>query len=97
MNKIIEYIETPKIFLKKVFKLLEKQGYLYIEAPSISALKSKLGHNSEEFFIEHFRVFSKKSLEFLIKRIKLKIIYIKDIKKNSGKYTLIAIAKKNEN
>jgi 2-polyprenyl-3-methyl-5-hydroxy-6-metoxy-1,4-benzoquinol methylase len=97
MNKIIEHIEVPKIFLKKVVKLLERQGYLYIEVPSISALKSKLGHNSEEFFIEHFHVFSKKSLEFLITSIKLKIIYIKDIKENSGKYTLIALAKKNEN
>ena len=94
MNKIIEHIEKPKFFLNKFLSLMKKSGYLYIEVPSINALKSKLGKKREEFFIEHFHVFSKKSLEILLKSIDLKIIYIKNIKENSGKYTLIALAKK---
>ena len=94
MNKIIEHIEKPKFFLNKFYNLLKTPGYLYIEVPSINALKSKLGHKSEEFFIEHFHIFSKKSLEILLRSIDLKIVYIKDIKENSGKYTLIALAKK---
>ena len=94
MNKIIEHIEKPKNFLKDFFNLLKRSGYLYIEVPSISALKSKLGKKSEEFFIEHFHVFSKKSLKILLESIDLKIIYIKNIKENSGKYTIIALAKK---
>ena len=94
MNKIIEHIENPKLFLSKFLNLLKKPGYLYIEVPSISALKSKLGKSSEEFFIEHFHIFSKKSLKNLLKLINLKIIYVKDIKENSGKYTLLALAKK---
>ncbi len=94
MNKIIEHIENPKLFLDKFLNLLKKQGYLYIEVPSISALKSKLGKKREEFFIEHFHIFSKKSLENLLKSIYLKIIYVKDVKENSSKYTLVALAKK---
>lgn len=97
MNKIIEHIEKPKIFLQKFYKLLKNMGYLYIEVPSISALKSKLGDRSEEFFIEHFHVFSKKSLEFLLKSINYEIVYIKNIKEKSGKYSLVALAKRNEN
>lgn len=94
MNKIIEHIENPKSFLLKFYNLLRNPGYLYIEVPSIKALKSKIGKKSEEFFIEHFHVFSKKSLKILLRDINLKIVYIKDIKENSGKYTLIALAKK---
>ena len=94
MNKIIEHIEKPKFFLNKFLSLIKNSGYLYIEVPSINALKCKLGKKREEFFIEHFHVFSKKSLEILLKSIDLKIIYIKNIKENSGKYTLIALAKK---
>jgi len=94
MNKIIEHIEKPKYLLKKFIKLLKNHGYLYIEVPSINALKSKSGHNSEEFFIEHFHVFSKKSLEILLMSINLQVVYIKNIKEKSGKYTLIALAKK---
>ena len=94
MNKIIEHIENPKLFIYKFLTLLKKKGYLYIEVPSINALKSKLGKKSEEFFIEHFHVFSKKSLEIFLKNINLKIVYIKNIRENSGKYTVIALAKK---
>tara|TARA_B100000886_G_C20400576_1_gene482403 strand:+ start:757 stop:1575 length:819 start_codon:yes stop_codon:yes gene_type:complete len=94
MNKIIEHIENPKLFLSKFLNILKKPGYLYIEVPSTSALKSKLGKRSEEFFIEHFHIFSKKSLKNLLNFINLKIIYVKDIKENSGKYTLLALAKK---
>ena len=48
----------------------------------------------EEFFIEHFHVFSKKSVILFLKKNKLKIIYVKDLIEKSGKYTLIAVAKK---
>ena len=66
---------------------------LYIEVPSTKALNDKLGVLREEFFIEHFHVFSKKSLANLIKNLKLKVIYIKNIVEKSNKYTLIALAK----
>ena len=92
-NKIIEHIQKPDIFVKKFLKFIKVNGLLYIEVPSTKALNDKLGVLREEFFIEHFHVFSKKSLANLIKNLKLKVIYIKNIVEKSNKYTLIALAK----
>lgn len=94
MNKVLEHIQKPNIFIDKFLKLLKNNGILYLEVPSIKALKDKLGSKREEFFIEHFHVFSKKSVILFLKKKKLKIIYIKDLIEKSGKYTLIAVAKK---
>lgn len=96
-NKVIEHIQKPDIFVRKFLNLLKFKGYLYIEVPSIKALNNKLGTMREEFFIEHFHVFSKKSTIMFLKNLKLEIIYVKDIVEKSGKYTLVALAKKYEN
>ena len=93
-NKIIEHIQKPETFVKKILRLIKIKGLLYIEVPSTNALNDKLGVLREEFFIEHFHIFSKKSLIFFLKKLKLKIIYVKNIVEKSNKYTLIALAQK---
>ena len=97
-NKIIEHVQKPDILVKKFLKLVKNGGLLYIEVPSTKALNDKVGIYREEFFIEHFHVFSRESLISFLKKVKLNIIFIRDIIEKSNKYTLIALAqKKNEN
>ena len=93
-NKIIEHIQKPEIFVKDFLLLTKINGLIYIEVPSIKALSDKIGILREEFFIEHFHVFSRESLSFFLKRLKLKILFINDIVEKSNKYTLIALAQK---
>ena len=92
INKVLEHIENPKIIMRKIKKILKNNGILYIEVPDAKA--SIEGKYREEFFIEHLHVFSMKSLRNTLKKIKFKIIKIKSIKENSGKYTLYAFCKK---
>ena len=44
--------------------------------------------NREEFHIDHLHVFSKKSLSFLIKKVKLKTKILKSIEEPSGKFSI---------
>ena len=89
LNKVIEHIESPLLFLKKAKKLITKNGVIYVEVPDgISA--SKLGKDREEFMIEHLHVFSKKSLSNLINKAGLKVKLIANILEPSGKFTIYA-------
>ena len=90
--QVLEHVENPKIIMRKIKKILKNNGILYIEVPDAKA--SIEGKYREEFFIEHLHVFSMKSLRNTLKKIKFKIIKIKSIKENSGKYTLYAFCKK---
>jgi len=94
LNKVLEHIPEPIKMLNKAKNFLKNNGFVYIEVPSVKA--SIKGPQREEFFIEHLHVFSKKSLLNLIKKSKLfckKIIFLIE---PSGKYTIRAIATKNE-
>lgn len=94
LNKVIEHIENPKKFVQTYIKKLRKGGYLYIEVPDVDARYDKTGYNREEFFIEHHHVFSKNSLELMLKKLKLKIIKLEKHIEPSSKYTISCIAKK---
>ena len=92
LNKVIEHVPNPEKMLNKVTKILSKDGLVYIEVPDIRA--SKQGKNREEFHIDHLHVFSKKSLSFLIKKVKLKTKILKSIEEPSGKFSIFGIFKK---
>ena len=92
LNKVIEHIANPKLMLSKVKKILNKNGHLYIEVPDIAA--AKLGKNREEFHLDHLHVFSKSSLLYLSRQLKLKKLNIKSIKEPSGKFTIFGFFKK---
>ena len=86
LNKVLEHIEKPNFFLKKYFKLLNKNGYFYIEVPdNMAKIESYL---REEFYIEHHHVFSISSLENLICRVGGTVLRIERIRDPSGKFTL---------
>jgi len=94
LNKVIEHVTNPTLFLKNYLKYLKKDGFIYIEVPDIDAKEDPLGYEREEFFIEHHHVFSKLSLILMLSKLKLNILQIKKIREPSSKYTLFCFAQK---
>ena len=94
MNKVIEHVDNPALFLKNYMKNLKLNGYIYIEVPDIDAKNDKLSYDREEFFIEHHHVFSKTSLILMLSKLNLKILKIEQIREPSSKYTIFCFAKK---
>ena len=94
LNKVIEHLKDPEFILKDIQKILKKEGFIYIEVPdAVSAKKSKNGKNSEEFYLDHFHIFSIYSLRNVLMKCGYEIIDIKKIKEPSGKHTIYAFAK----
>ena len=89
-NKILEHL--PIQYIIKILKNIKSKRILYLELPSVKA--KKLGLKRQEFFLEHFNIFSKKSLILLAKTLNYKIIKISDIKEVNNKYTLRAVIEK---
>ena len=95
LNKVLEHVKNPINLLSDSLKKLKLGKFCYIELPDgKSAHRSGGLINQEEFFIEHFYAFTKKSLEYLLNLSKLDIIEINSIKEPSGKFTVYALAKK---
>ena len=96
LNKVIEHVKNPILFLKKINKMLKKNGYIYIEVPDgESASQHKDAKNRQEFYVDHLHVFSLKSLANCTKFANFKLLKIDKICEQSGKLTLYAFAKKN--
>ncbi|MDA7604043.1 class I SAM-dependent methyltransferase [Candidatus Pelagibacter sp.] len=94
LNKVLEHIDNPSLFLKKYLNNLKNNGYIYIEVPDLDAKEDKIGYNREEFSIEHHHVFSKISLILMLTKLNLKILKIEKIREPSTKYTLFCFAQK---
>ena len=95
LNKVIEHVKDPILFLKKINKMLKKNGYIYIEVPDAdSASQTKNGKHREEFYVDHLHVFSLKSLAKCTKYANFKLLKINKIFEPSGKFTIYAFAKK---
>lgn len=90
-NKILEHFPIENII--KILKKINNQK-IYLELPSVKAKKH--GLTRQEFFFEHYNIFSKTSISLLLKKLNFKILYLKDIKEVNNKYTLRIIAKKIE-
>ena len=90
-NKVLEHFELTKIIeiLSNYKKLLKKNGQIYIEVPDSLAAKDNI--NRQEFFFEHYNIFSKKSLTILLMKIDFKIEYLKSVYEINDKFTLRAI------
>ena len=92
INKVLEHISNPNYLLKKIYKILKKGSYLYIEVPSNLAVKK--GKETQELFIEHHHIFSKQSLKNLLERNRFKIVKISNVIDPSNKYTIFAFVQK---
>jgi len=90
-NKILEHVKDPISLLIKARNYLDKNGFVYIELPDgESALKNDEIVKREEFYIEHYTIFSHDSLKFLIKESGFRCDESAGIHEPSDKYTLYA-------
>ena len=89
LNKVLEHVEEPLKMLQKCFLDLAPGGFLYIELPDgESAACDKEEFEREEFFIEHYHIFSMASMELLSRRAGLQSKELERIREPSSKYTL---------
>ena len=96
-NKVIEHVRNPVSFVKASKKLLPPRGIVYIEVPDGEMALKNNGTESEEFFIEHFDIYSKKSLECLFNMAGFEILLLQNVTEPSGKFTIRGFAKMPEN
>jgi SAM-dependent methyltransferase len=89
LNKVLEHIENPTEMLKKCTSNLAPNGFVYIELPDgESAASDQEGFQREEFFIEHFHVFSMASMALLNRGTGLQFQKLERLRESSSKYTL---------
>ena len=91
-NKVLEHIRNPTEMLLQSTLHLKPGGLIYIELPDGETALEKSGPDREEFFVEHFDAYSRKSLKFLLNSVKFKILKIDQVCEPSGKFTLRAFA-----
>lgn len=95
LNKVLEHVEQPWKLLHESRRFLDSNGFIYIELPDICAADA--GKDREEFFIEHWHVFSPASLDILSKSSGFSLQTLGRLIEPSGKYTLFAcMAKKDD-
>lgn len=94
-NKVLEHLSNKILFkvIKKFEKLLSKRGILYLELPDGPSAK-KASLMRQEFFFEHFNIFSKKSIEILLKKSNFKPLKIQKVYEVNKKFTLRIFAEK---
>ena len=74
---IIEHVENPSRFLRKLNKLNENGGYLVIRTPNLGSLEAKVfGDQFHSFKLEHLNYFSVESLSLLLMEHGFEIILV---------------------
>ena len=91
-NKVLEHTQNPKEMLLQSTLHLKSGGLLYIELPDGETALKESGPDREEFFVEHFDAYSRKSLELLMNSVRFKILTVDQVYEPSGKFTLRAFA-----
>jgi len=91
LNKVIEHVPNPLDMLIKARESLNPNGFIYIEVPD-GEVAVKYGPGREEFFIDHFHIFSLSSLNNLILQAGLIPLQIERLQEPSTKYTLRAFS-----
>lgn len=89
-NKVLEHVEDPVTMLSRAVRFLAPAGQVYVELPDVAAAAD--GPGREEFFIEHFHIFSPKSVEILAARAGFRVRAAGRLREPSGKYTVYAFA-----
>ncbi len=88
-NKVLEHVREPATLLARSGQHLAPGGFVYVELPDGEAAFAD-SPAREEFFIDHFHVFSLTSLAQLASRAGLQVRAIERLREPSGKYTLRA-------
>ena len=95
LNKVLEHFIDPIAVLKKCYSELKSGGLVYIELPDgESASKDLKGFNRQEFFVDHYHVFSMSSIEILARKCGFLPLCLERLREPSRKYTLRAFLTK---
>jgi len=75
---LIEHLNDPILFLKKIRELLAQDGYVLITTPNSSGLFAKYYSDSWRCIVDdHLYLFSKNNLKRLLERTGFKIVNLK--------------------
>ncbi|MCH8331303.1 MAG: class I SAM-dependent methyltransferase [Bacteroidetes bacterium] len=88
-NKVLEHVVNPVEILSNSSEYLAENGMIYVELPDgENALNNEPLEVREEFFIEHYTVFSLDSLKIYIEASGLELTKSEAIYEPSTKYTV---------
>lgn len=87
LNKVLEHVEDPIAMLARCRSLAAPGGFVYVELPDGEAAFDD-SPDREEFFIDHWHVFSPASLALLARRAGFQIQTLERLREPSTKYTL---------
>ena len=88
-NKVLEHVKNPVELLIKAKSLLNQNGCIYIELPDGDCAAKNGGFvDREEFYIEHYTIFTLLSFKYLVKKTGLNIEKVESIHESSDKYTI---------
>jgi len=75
-NHVLEHVEDPVVFLKKVERILKKGGFVLIDVPNFGGLRSQLYRTHWKYLTlnEHKWHFTRQSLAGLFDKVGLKVI-----------------------
>lgn len=90
-NKVLEHLEDPIAMLARARRFLRQDGFVYVELPDADAWSE--GPGREEFFIDHFHVFSMASIVLLAERAGFHVATIERLREPSTKFTLRAFVR----
>lgn len=88
-NKVLEHVPDPVAMLARARSLVRESGFVYVELPDGEAALEE-GPGREEFFIEHYHVFSAASLAILARRAGFTLQALERLREPSTKYTVRA-------
>jgi 2-polyprenyl-3-methyl-5-hydroxy-6-metoxy-1,4-benzoquinol methylase len=86
-NKVLEHVPDPAVMLRKALAHGHPEGFVYVEVPDGEVAAAE-GPGREEFFIDHWHVFSAASVALLAQRAGYSLRALERLREPSGKYTL---------
>ena len=95
LNKVLEHVKDPIAMLARSRAWLRSGGFLYLEVPDGEAAAAD-GFGREEFFVEHYHVFSPASVALMVARAGLCLDTVERLREPSGKYTLRAFCTRSQ-
>jgi SAM-dependent methyltransferase len=88
-NKVLEHLKDPIAMLARTAGCLAPGGLVYVELPDGEAAAAE-GFGREEFFVEHYHVFSAASIATLAARAGFEVLLVERLREPSTKFTLRA-------
>ncbi|WKZ36508.1 MAG: class I SAM-dependent methyltransferase [Anaerolineales bacterium] len=89
LNKVLEHVPDPVRMLKQAKSFLSPGGFVYIELPDgDGALRNGDAVGREEFYIEHFTIFTPDSMSKLASLSGFVVREMKQIHEPSDKYSI---------